>query len=71
MVLLNYLEDEMFDFFNMMDTYEGRKVDNFKNEDTEVDTCSVTDGSKEYETAVAHYQYNNNKWVIVQSYDTK
>jgi hypothetical protein len=61
----------MFNFFGMMGNYEDRKVDNFKNEDVEVDTCSVTDGEHDYETAVSHFQYNDKQWVIVESYDTK
>ena len=61
----------MFDFFSMMGNYEDRKVDRFENEDMSIDTCSVTDGDHPYETAVKHFQYHNNDWVVVQSYDTK
>jgi hypothetical protein len=61
----------MFSFFNMCNNYKDRKVARFENEDLMIDTCSVTDGKQQYETAVQHYQYNNNDMVIVQAYDTK
>lgn len=61
----------MFNFFFAAD-YEDRKVDNTVLDDgTEVDTCYVNDGHQPYETAVAHPQYNEGKWVIVEAYDTK
>lgn len=61
----------MFDFFNDFFNYEDRKIDRFENEDLTVDTCSVSDGEYPYETAIQHVQYNDNKWVVVQSYNTK
>jgi len=61
----------MFNFFDMMNNYEDRKIDRFENKDVMVDTCSVSDGSHPYETAVQHIFYNNNVWIIVQAYDTK
>jgi hypothetical protein len=36
-----------------------------------VDTCSVTDGSCPFETAVLHPEYNGGRWVIVEAYGTK
>lgn len=61
----------LFDFLYMKDTYEERKVDRYEDGMLMVDTCSVTDGSKNYETAVQHPDYNNNSLVIVEVYDTK
>lgn len=61
----------MFGFMDMMGTYDDRKVDRYEDGDIFVSTCSVTDGQKEYETAVAHPQYNGGSMVIVQMYDTR
>lgn len=36
-----------------------------------LDTCLVTDSIQSYETAISHPFYNNNDWVILESYDTK
>ena len=68
----------MFDMFGlgMMGNYEDRKVNNYSGVDCEgnefvLDTCKVTDSSQPYETAIEHPFYNNQKWVILESYDTK
>ena len=61
----------LFDFFSMISNYEERKIDRFEKDELTVDTCSVTDSDKPYETAVEHPHYNNGKWVIVETYDTK
>lgn len=61
----------MFNFFNMMGNYEDRKVDRFYNEDMTIDTAQVSDGRQPYETGIKHFRYNDNRWVIVESYDTK
>lgn len=66
----------MFDFMSMYGTYEERKVANFKGLDCEgnnftLDTCRVTDSKQPYETALMHPFYNDNEWVILESYDTK
>ena len=62
----------MFGFLDMIGNYEDRKVDNYQGDNNlEIDTCSVTDGEHDYETAVAHPEYNHGKWVIVEAYDTK
>ncbi len=63
-------ENKMFNFFGMADNYEDRKVDRYEKNGLMVDTCSVTDGNKPFETAVESPEYNNGKMVIVQSYDT-
>ena len=61
----------MFNFYQMAGNHEERKVDNFKLGNLVIDTCYVTDGDKDYETAVSHPNYNKSKWIIVESYDTK
>ena len=61
----------MFDFFMDAGNYEDRKVANFSNDDCTIDTCSASDGRQDYETAVKHILYNDNKWVIVEAYDTE
>lgn len=62
----------MFDFFNMQDNYEDRKVDNFLIEGVLcVDTCYVSDGDHPYETAISHKLYNDGHWVIVEAYDSR
>jgi len=61
----------MFNFLGMIGNYEMRKVANFCDGILEVDTASVTDGAHPFETAVAHPDFNDGKWVIVEAYDTK
>ena len=61
----------MFGFTDMMGTYEQRKVANTVINGVTVDTCSVTDSTKPFETAIEGSMYNNNKWVIVEEYATR
>ena len=62
----------MFDFLGMAGNYEDRKVDlHTDGDDIMVSTVYVTDGRKDYETAVQHPEYNNGGMVIVECYDTK
>jgi len=61
----------LFDFLSMADNYEQRKVDRFEKGELTVDTCSVSDSDKPYETAIEHPRYNAGKWVIVELYDTR
>lgn len=63
----------MINFMGMADNYEDRKIDRWESKDglQMVDTCTVNDGRKPYETAVLHPDYNNGKMVIVECYDTK
>lgn len=63
---------ELSGFSDMMENYEERKVDNFEGKNgLNVDTCSVTDSEKDYETGIMHNAYNNGDWIIVELYDTK
>ena len=66
----------MFDFLSMSGNYEDRKVSNTVGKDIEgnefvLDTAMVTDSVQPYETALQHPLYNDNLWVILESYDTK
>lgn len=58
-------------FMNMANNYRDRKVDHYESETVVVDTCSVTDSDKPYETAITHKKYNDNDWVIVEMYSSK
>ena len=61
----------VFDFFNMFDNYEERKVDRYEEEGLIVSTCAVTDSDEPFETGVSHPQYNDGKWVVVELYHSK
>lgn len=61
----------IFDFMSMANNYEQRLVDNYEDDILIVDTCLVTDGEKQYETAIQHPDYYKDKWIVVEAYDTK
>lgn len=63
----------LFDFIDMADNYEDRKVARFEeiNNDLIIDTAWVNDCKPPYETAIQHKNYNNGQWVIVEHYETK
>ena len=61
----------MFDFLNMLDSYEDRKVDRYENDILFVSTAKVTDGKQEFETGIAHAQYHDNEMIIVEAYGNK
>lgn len=61
----------LFDFLNMMGSYEDRKVEYDELNGAVIDTAAVTDSDKPFETGICHPRYNDNKWVIVQLYDSK
>jgi len=62
----------MFDFLDIMDNYEDRKVARFDGKnDLMVDTAMITDAREPYETAVVHSKYNNGKMIIVEMYNSK
>ena len=55
-----------------MGNYEDRKVaEKYVDGPKMVSTCSVTDGALEFETAVAHPEFNEGQIVIVAAYATK
>lgn len=57
--------------FEMMGNYDNRKVGRNDFPWGMISTAYVTDGDKDYETAVLHEEYNDGKMVIVENYDTK
>src|SRR5579885_1405803 len=61
----------MFDLFGLSNAgnYESRRVGRYEQGKTSVSTAAVYDASYNYETAVAHPDYNQGKWVIVESYN--
>ena len=61
----------MFGFLDMMWDYEDRMVDRHEEDSLVVSTAFVTDGIKDYETAVKHPLYNDGEFVIVENYTTK
>ncbi len=61
----------MFNYMSMYGTYEQRVVANTEVDGGVIDTCYVTDASKDYETGISHPKYNNGDWIIVEAYDTK
>ncbi len=63
----------MFDFLNMLGNYEERNIDKYKNEKIGlyIDTSEVTDKEKQFETGIKYPDYNENYWIIVESYDTR
>ena len=62
----------MKDIFGLsgIGTYEQRKVANYKAGPLVIDTVFASDTGL-YETAVAHPDYNEGKWVIVEEYATR
>jgi hypothetical protein len=60
----------LFDFFDMADDYAERKVANTEINGVTVDTARVNDSTQPYETGVECELYND-KWIIVEQYDTK
>lgn len=61
----------LFDYMSMANTYEQRKVDNTTANEVEIDTCSVTDSTQPFETAICSKHYNSGNWIVVEQYDTK
>lgn len=61
----------MFGFFNDIGNYDDRKVGRDYFDWGFISTAKVSDGQKDYETAVEHPEYNDGSMVIVDSYDTK
>jgi len=61
----------MFNFLNIANDYEERVVARYETDDVLVNTCLVTDGRHPYETGVCHPDYNEDKCVVVEAYDTK
>ena len=56
----------MFDYFEMIGTYEERKIKRDIVNGYVIDTVRVTDAYPPYETAVAHKDFNNGAWIILE-----
>jgi hypothetical protein len=61
----------MLSWLSMIGTYGQRNVDNFKNEVFTVDTSAVCDRDYIYEVAVAHKEFNDGDWIILEGVYTK
>ena len=61
----------MFEFLDMMGNYEERAIAHFESEILIVDTCKVPDGVLPYETGISCPLYHENRWIIVDAYDSK
>lgn len=61
----------ILDFLSMTYNHDERMVDRYESDNFIIDTCLVTDGAHDYETAVRSPLYNNGKWIAVEAYDTK
>jgi len=59
----------MFNFLAMIGTHEQRKVKRFESGALLIDTCSVTDGNRPFETGISHPEYNGADWIIVEAYN--
>ena len=52
--------------------YESRKVARLEKGELTISTCSVNDVEGfNYETGIKHPRYKDNRWVIVEQYETK
>lgn len=60
----------MFNFLQDFGNYEERKVDRYEVNDLVVSTAAVNDGKQQYETAVAHQEYNDGNFITAEGYDT-
>lgn len=54
---------------NMAETIEERRIGRYETDVLIIDTCSVTDGKKPFETAVCSALINPNEFTIVEAYD--
>ena len=61
----------MFEFLNMLNDYEDRRVGKHEADGLFISTALVRDGDKLFETAVEHPEYNNGTMIIVEAYDTR
>lgn len=64
---------DILDFTFMGDNYEERVLARFEAENREfvVDTAAVTDSDDPYETAVSHLEYDEGRWIVVETYASK
>lgn len=48
--------------------YDDRKIDRYETDDLTVSTCKVLDSRDPFETAISHPEYNNSKFIVVETY---
>ena len=56
--------------FSWLSTRTQEKVGRYEHDHLIIDTCSVPDGDRDYETAVSSPEYNSGQWVVVEAYNT-
>ncbi len=55
----------MFEWCDMIGTWEQRNVANYKNDIFVIDTSYVTDRPLHYETAICHKDFNDGEWIVL------
>jgi len=68
---VNQRRRNVFDFLNMIDNYDERKIARYEKGDLIISTAEVSDTNTGYETAICHPKYNDGEWIIVQEYNSK
>ena len=63
--------DNLFGFFTMANNYDLRVVKNTERNTFTLDTAMVTDRALPYETAVAHKNFNDGDWIVLEWSETK
>lgn len=56
--------------FDMLFNIEERRVGFYETENFKISTVRVTDADKNYETGIKHEDFNDNRYIIVEEYDT-
>ena len=51
--------------------YEERVVARYDTDTLLVDTAAVGDANRPFETAIKSPEYNDDKWIVVEAYDTR
>lgn len=63
--------DNLFGILTMSGTHAQRVVKNTKRNTFTLDTARVTDRALPYETAVAHKDFNDGDWIVLEWSETK
>jgi len=63
--------DNLFGILTMSDNYKSRVVKNTKRNTFTLDTVRVADRELPYETAVAHKDFNDGDWIVLEWSETK
>jgi len=65
------LFSRLLDFLPDAGTLNQRQVWRFEEGGVTVSTARVSDGDLPFETSVAHPQYNDGKWMVLEAYRTR